>query len=461
VSVEWRAAGNTLVRVGGGLTALLTNLWQDNALTGSTPFVVYPRLTAAPGQSIRFGMTISPEQLPTVYTTAGSPVFASGDSKQVPGNTLMDVTRFEEGLAALSPDHQITPLTVAGISRNFRNGRIASWTAGIEQKLRGTSLNAAYVGTAGIDLPVMDYPNGYAGADSGFAPYTQFDAAGRAVGGYGPVLLMTNRSHSTYHALQTSAQRNLTASGLGFQASYTFSKSIDDTSSVIGGFVSGSSGSVSQTAAQDPFHTRPDKGPSSFDITHAFSFSLFQDLHVDRLPLLKPLGRRLTGGWQLLGIGTFQTGAPFTVYSGVQQTGAGSGGTDRPDQIGTPDLSTSRTVREDYFGLGDKNSSFFYIPVNVAGGTGPNRGRFGTLGRNTFRGPGFRNFDMALIKDTPFGTRGGGELASLQLRAEFFNVFNLVNFGLPSNIVTGPGFGEISRTAGSSRQIQFSLKLIY
>jgi hypothetical protein len=139
----------------------------------------------------------------------------------------------------------------------------------------------------------------------------------------------------------------------------------------------------------------------------------------------------------------------------------GAGGTDRPDQIGNPELSTSRTVREDYFGLGANNPSYFYVPTNVPGGSGPNRGRFGTLGRNTFRGPGFRNFDMALIKDTPLSTRAGRDRASLQLRAEFFNVFNLVNFGLPSNTVLGPGFGEISRTAGNSRQIQFSLKLIY
>jgi hypothetical protein len=117
-----------------------------------------------------------------------------------------------------------------------------------------------------------------------------------------------------------------------------------------------------------------------------------------------------------------------------------------------PDFSTSRTVREDYFGLGANNTSFFSIP----------HGRFGTLGRNTFRGPGFRNLDIALIKDTPLGRRSsGGEFASLQFRAEFFNIFNLVNFGLPSNVVLGPGFGEISKTAGTSRQIQFSLKLIY
>jgi len=68
---------------------------------------------------------------------------------------------------------------------------------------------------------------------------------------------------------------------------------------------------------------------------------------------------------------------------------------------------------------------------------------------------------MALIKDTRLASRAKGEVASLQFRVEFFNLFNIVNFGLPSNILLGPGFGEISRTAGSSRQIQFSLKLIY
>jgi hypothetical protein len=191
------------------------------------------------------------------------------------------------------------------------------------------------------------------------------------------------------------------------------------------------------------------------------TFSLFQDLHADRARFLRPLGKTFTAGWQVLGIGTFMSGLPFTVYSGVQQTGAGSQGTDRPDQIGVPDLSTSRTVREDYFGLGANNASLFLIPINVPGGTGPNHGVFGSLGRNTFRGPALRNFDMAVIKDTPLVSHAGGEVASLQFRAEVFNVFNVVNFGLPSNIVLGPGFGEISRTAGTSRQIQFSLKVIY
>ena len=98
----------------------------------------------------------------------------------------------------------------------------------------------------------------------------------------------------------------------------------------------------------------------------------------------------------------------------------------------------------------------------MSGGTGPNQGRFGTLGRNSFRGPAYYNFDFALIKDTPIGRRSGGaERVDLQFRAEFFNLFNIVNMGLPANILTGSGFGEISKTAGNSRQIQFSLKLIY
>jgi hypothetical protein len=68
---------------------------------------------------------------------------------------------------------------------------------------------------------------------------------------------------------------------------------------------------------------------------------------------------------------------------------------------------------------------------------------------------------VALTKDTEFGQRKSGEPLSVQFRAEFFNVFNLVNFGLPSNVLVGSGFGFISQTAGTSRQIQLSLKLFY
>jgi hypothetical protein len=218
---------------------------------------------------------------------------------------------------------------------------------------------------------------------------------------------------------------------------------------------------VLQTLPQDPWNPAADKGPSTFDVTHVFAASVIQLLPLDRVSFLRPLGRTFTRGWQFLNITTLMSGPPFSVYSGVQQTGAGSAGADRPDLIARPSFSTSRAVRADYFGRGANNASFFFIPINVSGGTGPNHGRFGTLGRNTFRGPGFQNYDIAMVKDTPFGRRGNGELGTLEFRAEFFNVFNLVDLGLPSNVLRGSGFGIISKTAGSSRQIQFSLKLIY
>src|ERR1035441_10978054 len=73
----------------------------------------------------------------------------------------------------------------------------------------------------------------------------------------------------------------------------------------------------------------------------------------------------LSTGWQLVGLASLASGSPFTVYSGIQQTGAGSNGSDRPDQIGQPELSTSRQIREDYFGRGADNASYFAIPIGV------------------------------------------------------------------------------------------------
>jgi hypothetical protein len=249
--------------------------------------------------------------------------------------------------------------------------------------------------------------------------------------------------------------------GPGIQASYTWGKSLDTTSMVLSG--TGSTGATTSGASQDPFNLRAEKGPSAFDVSHNFGLSVAQDLHLQSVGFLSAVPRKFTYGWELLSISSISSGAPFTVYSGIQQTGAGANGVDRPDQIAKPKLSTARANRQDYFGMGDANgSTYFSKPIGIAGGTGPYQGRFGTLGRDTFRGPAYYDYDFAMIKDTPFGRRpSGAELMDLQFRGEFFNLFNIVNMGLPANILNGSGFGEISKTAGTSRQIQFSLKLIY
>ena len=461
VQVSWQATNNFVVHAGGGVTVIPPNIWQDNFLTGSTPFVVYPRLVAAPGAPINYGFQITPAQLPRVYTPQGADIFASGNSKDVPPNTVMDVNRYEQDIAALTPSHVVSALNLSGIDPSFGNATLFTWTTGIERKLGNLTADASYVGTAAEKLPRLGFPNAYPGASPGFAPYTQFDSSGNVIGGFGMENVVFGDAHSTYHALQTSLSGTIAHGGPGIQASFTWSKSIDDTSEVIGG--TGSTGAVSSGAPQNPFDTHPEKGPSSFDVTRGFGLSVIQDLQLQKVSLLSRLNKKVTYGWQLLSISSISSGSPFTVYSGIQQTGYGSFGVDRPDQIATPHLSTARANRQDYFGEGANNAAdFFSIPIHVPGGTGPNQGRFGTLGRNTFRGPAFYDFDFALIKDTPFGRRSGGaERVDLQFRSEFFNLFNIVNMGLPANVLTGSGFGEISKTAGNSRQIQFSLKLIY
>jgi hypothetical protein len=460
VAVDFAVNPHTVIHAAGAITTILPNLWQDNFVTGGIPLVFQPLVTALPGTAVPFSNTPVPLPLPPAYTIDGQLLFTNGNSSTVAANTQIDLKRFQVDLEALTPGHQVQLLTAAAMSRGFRNGYIATYTLGVDHDLRGVKFSAAYVGTAGIHLANVFSPNGYGGAEPAFAPFTQFNSSGQAIGGFGPEYVMATGSHSSYNALQTSVNQTASRIGLSFQVSYTFSKSIDDTSAVLGGIPS-NAGVILQTLPQNPRNPEADKGPSTFDVTQVFSLSLIQSLPFDRVGFLKPLGRYLTAGWQFLNITSLTSGLPFTVYSGIQQTGAGAGGTDRPDLVSRPDFSTNRTVREDYFGRGTNNSSFFSLPINLPGGTGPNSGRFGTVGRDTFRGPPFHQFDVALIKNTPFGHRAGGELGILEFRAEFFNVFNIVNFGLPSNTVRGTGFGIISHTAGSSRQIQFSLKLVY
>jgi hypothetical protein len=460
LGLDYSVGKHTVLHAGAAITTMIPNLWQDNFLTAAIPFVFAPYITALPGVSVPFQDTFVPVNLPTAYNVQGQPIFATGRTQDVPANTEIDLARFQNDLTALTPGHQVQLLSIPGIARNFGNGYIGSWTAGVDHDFRDVKVNVSYVATAGIHLTRVYSPNSYSGADPAHAPFTEFNAAGQATGGYGSEVLITSGSHSTYHSLQSSVSKNSARVGLGLQASYTYSKSLDDTSAVLGGLF-GTAGVVLQTLPQDPWNPSAEKGPSTFDVTHVFSASVIQLLPLERVGFLRPLGKTLTRGWQVLNITTLTTGSPFSVYSGIQQTGAGAGGTDRPDLVATPHFSTSRAARDDYFGLGANNTSFFNIPINVSGGTGPNRGRFGTLGRDTFRGPGYHDFDFALIKDTPFGHRGNAEMGTVEFRAEFFNLFNVVNFGLPSNLVRGSGFGIISKTAGTSRQIQFSLKIIY
>ena len=460
LAIDYQATSHTVLHVAGGITTVLPDMWQDDFLTGNFPYTLTQLVTAGPKVAVPFSNSVMHTALPPVYTVGGQEIYAQGPSTAVPPNTQLDLLRFQRDLTALTPGHELQLFSLGGISPDFRNGYIATESAGFEHAFGDVNWSASYVTTAGVHLAAIQNYNAYAGASPEFAPFVQTDSSGNIVSGFGPSALMSTRSHSTYHALQSGVAKTSPRLGLGFEASYTYSKSLDDTSAVLGGFL-GLTDPVLQTSPQDPRHPALDKGPSTFDVTHVFTLSAIQNLPLDRAAFLRAVNPKLTSGWQILNITTLTTGSPFTVYSGIQQTGIGSAGADRPDQIGRPVFSTSRTVREDYFGEGANNVNFFQIPIGVPGGTGPNQGVLGSLGRNSFRGPDFHDLDFSLIKDTSFGRRGNTEATILQFRAEFFNVFNLVNFGLPLNIIRGSGFGVVNKTAGTSRQIQFSLRLIF
>ena len=97
-------------------------------------------------------------------------IFASGNTKKVPANTVLDVDRYEHDLAAVTPSHQITPLNLAGIDRNFGNGQMATWTFGLERQFGNLTADVSYVGTAGVKLPRGIFPNAFAGASPELRP---------------------------------------------------------------------------------------------------------------------------------------------------------------------------------------------------------------------------------------------------------------------------------------------------
>ena len=201
VQLSWQAPAKLLVRAGGSVMAVPPNIWQDNYLTGATPFVIYPRLVAASGAPVNYGFQITPAELPTVYTPAGANIFPNGNPKAVAPNTIMDVNRYEQDMAALTPGHGVSDLNLSGIDSRFDNATLYTWSLGLERKLGNLTGDIGYVGTAAVRLPRISYPNAFSGAVKGFAPYTTFDNAGNVTGGFGVENIISAGAHSTYHAI--------------------------------------------------------------------------------------------------------------------------------------------------------------------------------------------------------------------------------------------------------------------
>jgi len=217
------------------------------------------------------------------------------------------------------------------------------------------------------------------------------------------------------------ARRQL-AANLEFDVSYTWSKSLDYNSLSSLGIV-----------VQNSYDLNGSRGLSDFDARHRFVISAIYDLPFHH--------NRLVDGWQLSAIVQSQSGNPVNIVT-TNSTVNGVAGTLRPDVNGPINI------------LGSVDAWFdtsVFTPV----------ARFGSLGRNVVIGPTFNNTDFSITKSTTLNER-----IRLQLRAEFFDLFNHANFGQPGSIAGTPGFGRITNTrfptgeSGSSRQVQLGMKLM-
>jgi hypothetical protein len=240
---------------------------------------------------------------------------------------------------------------------------------------------------------------------------------------------------SNYSSLQTSLERRF-KNGLGLSTNFTYGHVIDD-------FVCRGGCKTGNTAGPFPLlgwfgsNHDPDRGNSDVDLrlrwiltgTYAPSFNLGSNRFAEAL----------VKGWQFNGILAMQSGQPFTVENGSARDNTGSG--DRPNLVGNPHDIT-RNVNE-WFDV----NAFAPQPLYTVG----------NVGRNTMFGPPMKQLDFSTFRD--FRLK---EKATLQFRAESFNIFNHPNFGLPGVDLGTSTFGVISDTGNFlARNIQFALKIVF
>ena len=377
-------------------------------------FTSDPHYPASFGPSGFPVLTITPANLPTPYSQAWN----LDVQHQLPGKMLLDVAyvgttgthlpRFRQIDQAYITQAQINALTPDVVTR---------------MELLGIPPGAAQFLSQHINL----MPSIVRGPYFGFAQI--FEAE--------------DSMSSDYNGLQVKLNKQI-SHGLTFGASYTYSKSIDGASDFFG---SGANGST--IFPQNNYDTAAEKGLSDFDIRHRFVFN-----YIYSFPSLRnawsAVPDRLGNGWQISGIITAQTGQPFSVLTGANQSSTGLGD-DRPDLVGDPNAGPKTVAK--YF-----NTAAFVLNLPLT---------FGNAGRNIVTGPGFTDVDFALMKTTMIT-----EHTNLQFRAEFFNILNHPNFALPNNVLTSPSFGALYQTpdvaqnnvglgSGGPRLIQFALKFIF
>ena len=371
---------------------------------------------------------------------------------------------------------------VAYVQQNFGRPYLEQYIFNIQQELlTGLSLEVGYTGSHGIrqplksndgnivePLPASTFQNMVwpALVPTTTSKGTTYSTSGTklnpAVGAEDTTVF--NES-TTYNALNVALRGSGRAYRLGI--SYTWSKSLDESSSSNGG-----TNFSNSLIAPFPNYIGRFKGPSDFNVAQN---AVVNGLYSPRgLNTQNEFLKQASSGYQLGGIVRVATGLPFTPLISGDPLGLSSANTfSFPDRLYGPGCSgnpTQMSHKNDYQFL---NRNCFAYPMPTPGPNGTYFPRLGNLARNSIYGPGITTLDISAVKNT--AVPKFGELARIEFRAEAFNVLDHPNFSVPAranSVVykasTNPAVAgaasnlqQLTTTSTTERQIQFGLKLVF
>lgn len=449
---------NSLVRVNNGVAPVYHTNWKN-----FQPRIGFAWDPFKDGKtSIRGAYAILADQPVTNLVTgnATNPPFATSVALPI----TIPTTKLSNATTVAVPGATVSP---SSSDPNFDNAYVQSWNLNIQREIKsGLAITAGYFASKGTHLRLtrnlnQTFLNAALVATRPFPALSPTSPIAPGV----PLQNITFREgtgNSSYNALWVTATKRLSR-GLQFNASYTFSKSIDVNSQ-----------SSQGVTLQDSNNISGDRGLSDFDARHRFVISGLYELPFKKDSAL--------GGWQFSAIVQSQSGNPVTLLAG--NAGAIAGGapaanansltglaTLRPD-VGLPiNISPSAALTGNgvqWFpnlvcdprpGGSCPTGAVAILPVAFV--SGKTIYHFGSFGRNPIIGPSFNNTDFSIIKRTKVG-----ENKIIEFRWEVFDLFNHANFGQPGRVaqVGSTTFGVITSTrfptgdSGSSRQMQFALK---
>jgi hypothetical protein len=307
-----------------------------------------------------------------------------------------------------------------GVDPNYRLGYVQIYNLNIQRELRPSLiLNADFTDTKGSGLTVVEAPNR--------------TPDGVRLDNVQAFNWETSGGSSHAYAASLRVRKRLQA-GFSVGGTYTFSKAIDDASSIGGGAI---------VVAQDPFNLAAERGLSSFDQRHRFTGDYMVELpfgHDKRWLRNGGAARTILGDWQWSGSWTIASGTPYTPRSlnDISDLNRGTTGTIRADLVPGQSINVSNSSIQEWF--------------NTAAFTTPGEGEFGDARRNSIEGPGSSLFNMSLNK--VFQMKEG---EMLEFRITASNVFNTPQYGNIDTNVNSRTFGQVI-SIGAMRTVQLSAR---